>query len=145
MKFAILVVTGNILDAAKEQFINTALEIGCDYSIFDKNDVARLLLAKGFICPRDGNEIKMGRCRCGYSPKKRILNMLQYEAIRNLADSHKLGQRTGLVIMPTGSGKTRVAAEDAKRFGAKCLVYVAHTHEILDVANSELWRTMSAP
>lgn len=137
LQFAIFAATGTILDASKEQFINTAKEIGCNYSIFDRMDLARLLVAKGFICPKDGSHISLGRCACGYSPENRVLNILQEDALDNLANIHKLSQNAGLVIMPTGSGKTRIAAEDAKRFGATRLLYVAHTHEILDVAKSE--------
>lgn len=40
-------------------------------------------------------------------------------------------------MLPTGSGKTRIAAEDALRRQAKRILFVAHTHEILDVAHSE--------
>jgi superfamily II DNA or RNA helicase len=43
----------------------------------------------------------------------------------------------GVVILPPGSGKTRIAAEDARRQAAAQILYVAHTHEILDVAKSE--------
>jgi len=101
-------------------------------------DLARLFVAYGFLCPRDGQKVVAGRCKCGYSPKRRIFNVLQKESLRALADVHKLGQRPGLIILPTGSGKTRIAAEDAKAFRAQCLLYVAHTQEILDVAQSEL-------
>jgi superfamily II DNA or RNA helicase len=50
---------------------------------------------------------------------------------------HALKQKSGLVILPPGSGKTRIAAEDAKSFNPRRVLYVAHTHEILDVAQSE--------
>jgi superfamily II DNA or RNA helicase len=39
--------------------------------------------------------------------------------------------------MPTGSGKTRIAAIDSKRVDAKRILYIAHTHEILDGAERE--------
>jgi len=51
--------------------------------------------------------------------------------------THELGQTAGVVIMPTGSGKTRIAAIDSSRIGAKRVLYVAHTHEILDGAERE--------
>lgn len=101
-------------------------------------DLARLLVAYGFLCPRDGEKIVAGRCKCGYSPSRRIFNILQEESLHALEDAHKMKQGAGLIILPTGSGKTRIAAEDAKTFGAKSLLYVAHTQEILDVAQSEL-------
>jgi superfamily II DNA or RNA helicase len=67
----------------------------------------------------------------------RILNILQDDALRELESAHHLWSAGGLVVLPPGTGKMRIAAEDAKRLGAKRLLYVAHTHEILDVAQSE--------
>jgi superfamily II DNA or RNA helicase len=99
--------------------------------------MARLFLAYGFLCPRDARRIAAGRCKCGYSPAHRILNVLQHETLRELAEAHRLHQPAGLVILPPGTGKTRIAAEDAKLAGAHHVLYVAHTHEILDVAQSE--------
>ena len=78
-----------------------------------------------------------GRCPCGYSPTHRVFNFLQDTALTELRSTHDLGQGAALVVLPPGSGKTRIAAEDAKAVGAKQVLYVAHTHEILDVAHSE--------
>jgi superfamily II DNA or RNA helicase len=137
LSFAVFAASGTILDAAKEQFCSTAARLGIKYALFDATDLARLLLAHGFFCPRDCRRIVAGRCRCGYSPKKRILNHLQVDSLRALSECHAIGQSSGLVVLPPGSGKTRIAAEDAKSFRAKHVLYVAHTHEILDVAQSE--------
>lgn len=137
INFAIFAATGTILDGAKEQFSSTCHRLGCKYAVLDVVDLARLFVAHGFICPRDGRRTVAGRCKCGYSPKKRILNVLQKDSLKALDTAHKLGQRAGLVVLPTGSGKTRIAAEDAKRSDANSVLYVAHTHEILDVARSE--------
>lgn len=129
--------SGIILDGAKEQFCSTASRLGCFHLILDAVELARLFVAFGFLCPRDARRISAGRCKCGYSPAHRILNVLQDEALRELREAHTLGQAAGLVILPPGSGKTRIAAEDAKRAGAGHILYVAHTQEILDVAQSE--------
>lgn len=137
LRFAILAATGKILDHAKEQFVATAERLDLAYAIFDANDISRLLLAHGYFCPRDANRITAGRCSCGYSPKKRILNILQKQSLDELRQAHELGQKSSLIILPPGSGKTRIAAEDAKGFESKSVLYVAHTHEILDVAQSE--------
>jgi superfamily II DNA or RNA helicase len=137
LRFAVLATVGNILDDAKEQFVSTSERLDCSYAIFDASDLARLFVAYGFFCPRDGERIAAGRCRCGYSPKKRILNILQKQALDELRDAHSLGQKAGLIVLPPGSGKTRIAAEDAKNHNAKRLLYIAHTKEILDVAQSE--------
>ena len=137
LKLAVFASPGTILDAAKEQFCSTCEDIGCHYAIFDAVDLARLFVAHGFLCPRDASRISAGRCKCGYSPRKRILNVLQTDALRGLATAHSLGQKAGLIVLPPGSGKTRIAAEDAKTIDAKRVLYIAHTHEILDVAVSE--------
>lgn len=137
LDLAIFVAAGTVLDSAKEQFVSTAQRVASQYCLVDATDLARIFIAYGFICPRDGHRITAGRCVCGYSPAKRILNIFQNEALKALDDSHRRRQSAGLVVLPPGSGKTRVAAEDALRFGAQCILYVAHTREILEVAQSE--------
>lgn len=137
LKVAILAAPGVVLDMAKEQFCATAVRLQCRYAIFDAIDLSRLLIAYGFICPRDAKKIVSGRCNCGYSPKKRLLNLFQQDALGELGKSHRKGEPAGLVILPPGSGKTRIAAEDAFSLDAKKVLYLAHTDEILDVAQSE--------
>lgn len=137
LSFAIFASPGIILDAAKEQFCATCNEANIRYAIFSTIELARLFVAYGFICPRDGSLISAGRCKCGYSPQNRILNLLQREALEELNTAHTAKKKSGLVVLPTGSGKTRIAAEDALRQNAQRVLFVAHTHEILDVAESE--------
>ncbi len=144
LNIAVFAVTGILLDAAKEQFISTAQRVAEYYAIFDIIDLARLFVSYGFLCPRDGNRIAAGRCQCGYSPTKRVFNIFQHDTLKILSDSHRIGQKAGLVVLPPGSGKTRIAAEDAKAINAKSILYVAHTHEILDVAESELCAAFGA-
>ena len=103
-------------------------------------DLARLFIAFGYLCPRDGRKIRGGHCICGYTPATRTSNILQQEATRELSSSHMLKQTSGAVILPTGAGKTRVAALDIKRQAPELCVYVAHTHEILEDAEIEFLR-----
>lgn len=137
LAIAVFAAPGIVLDSAKEQFVSTALRLGCNYSIFDAIDLARLFVAYGFLCPRDARKIISGRCVCGYSPSKRVLNIFQNDALGALARAHSRREPAGLVVLPPGSGKTRIAAEDAFRTNAQHVLYVAHTVEILDVAQSE--------
>ncbi len=137
LEFAFFVAVGNVLDQAKEEFISTCIRLNLTYSILDASDIARLFVAHGYFCPRDAKRIVAGRCNCGYSPPKRILNIFQKVTLTYLKESRKLGQISGLVVLPPGSGKTRISAEDAKAVNASCVLYVAHTYEILDVAKSE--------
>ena len=137
LDLAIFAHTGNLLDQPKEEFITTAKEIGCDYTFLDPMDLSRLFVSEGFICPRDGRIISQLSCTCGYSPKRKELNVFQKEALKELSTSHKLNQGAGLIVLPTGSGKTRVAAKDSFDFQAESILYVAHTDEILDIAQEE--------
>ncbi len=137
LSYAVFAATGVILDQAKEQFISTAARVSEAYCLVDAHDLGRLLIGFGFLCPRDGQRISAGRCTCGYSPSRRVLNVLQEEALRELTVAHGLGQSAGLVVLPPGSGKTRIAAQDACGLESTRVLYVAHTHEILDVAEAE--------
>lgn len=134
---AVFAAVGTVLDAAKEQFVSVASRLQVDYCWMDAVDIGRVLLAYGFLCPRDGRQIRGGRCGCGYSPTARFTNVLQEEAIAELETAHRLKQRAGLVVLPTGSGKTRIAARDSLTFGARRILYLAHTNEILNIAKKE--------
>ncbi|MGZ5120749.1 MAG: DEAD/DEAH box helicase family protein [Burkholderiales bacterium] len=140
LSFAVLGASGNVLDEVKEQFVATATQYQWDYCFLDAHDLSRLFIAFGFLCPRDGQRITTGRCACGYSPPTRTSNVLQQDALFELAGTHKLGQRAGAIILPTGSGKTRVAVVDALAAGVQRCVYVAQSHEILLSAEEEFLR-----
>ncbi|MFX1563753.1 MAG: DEAD/DEAH box helicase family protein [Promethearchaeota archaeon] len=138
LSFVLLVATGNVLDEVKEQFVSTAKRLNCKYGFLDCLDLARVLIAYGYLCPHDGEKIYGGKCHCGYTPAVRTSNILQQETLKELSITHKLGQRSGVIILPTGAGKTRVAAIDVYRQDPKLCLYVAHSHEILEDAESEL-------
>lgn len=144
LNFAILAATGTILDEVKIQFVSTAKRLHTHYCIMDAHDLARLFIAYGFICPRDGEHLRGGRCRCGYSPTIRTSNILQQEATRELVISHSLNQSAGAIVLPTGAGKTRIAAQDADRVNCNRCIYIAHSHEILDSAEDEFLRKFPA-
>jgi superfamily II DNA or RNA helicase len=137
LHFAALGATGTVLDAVKEQFSSTCKRLNIAHAFIDADDFARLFWAYGYLCPRDGARIIGGRCHCGYAPAHSLLNVLQIETLKELERARSLAQTKGLVVLPPGSGKTRIAAKDAKSFGASSVLYVAHTHEILDVAEAE--------
>lgn len=118
LTFAVLAATGNILDEVKEQFVSMCMHLGADYCLLDAHDLARLFVAYGFICPRDGMKTHAGRCECGYMGRNKVSNILQQEALTSLRDCHDSNERAAVVILPTGAGKTRVAAVDIQRVGA---------------------------
>lgn len=131
LSFAVFAASGNVMDEVKEQFVSTAVRLGADYCFLDRHDLARLFIAFGQICPRDGEKIRGGRCSCGYTPANRTSNVLQQAALEELNAAHELCERSGAVILPTASGKTRIAVLDILRSQAHLGVYVAHSHEIL--------------
>ena len=130
LKFAGMGFVGNLMDDARDEFIGTATDLGITYFVADAIDFARLGIASGLLCRRDGRRLRDGRCDCGYRHGGDDLNFLQRDVLTALNDSHALNQSRGLVVMPTGSGKTRVAALDASRSGARRILYLAHTHEM---------------
>ncbi|MBM3162399.1 MAG: DEAD/DEAH box helicase [Chlorobi bacterium] len=137
LDFAFFAASGNVLDEAKECFLSTSQHLNVDYCFLDCHDLARIFVAYGFLCPRDGEKISGGRCSCGFSPTNRTSNILQQAALHELRVTHELNQPSGAVILPTGSGKTRVAVLDIVRSNSKCVVYTAHSHEILESAEEE--------
>ncbi len=141
---AVFCATGNVLDDVKEEFLHTISGIGCDYTFLDASDLAKVFIGYGYICPRDGSRIAKGRCQCGYTPSVHPSNVLQEEALRCLSDTHAEGDRSGAVILPTGAGKTRIAASDIKRQDPDLALYVAHSHEILEDAETEFLRHFDA-
>jgi superfamily II DNA or RNA helicase len=137
LNYMVFAATGNVLDEVKEQFISTANRLNCDYCFLDAHDIARLFVAFGFICPRDGEKIRGGQCSCGYTPANRTSNIIQQDALRELAATHNMHQSAGVLVLPTGTGKTRVAALDVKRAEVDKCLYIAHSHEILEAAEDE--------
>ncbi|MBC8520436.1 MAG: hypothetical protein H8D26_00370, partial [Methanomicrobia archaeon] len=50
----IFLAVGKIQDDAQRNFVQNAIDAGCDYLIIDAQDCARLLIAYEKICPKDG-------------------------------------------------------------------------------------------
>jgi superfamily II DNA or RNA helicase len=144
LKLAVFGYTGTLLDSAREHFASTCERMGIAYAYMDSGDMGRLFSAYGEMCPRDGKVLRGLPCRCGYAPGAGRLNILQREALKALVREHEAKHDRALIIMPTGSGKTRVAARDSKCRDARRILYVAHTHEILDVAEAEFGSVFGA-
>lgn len=64
-------------------------------------------------------------------------NSMQKKALKELRRYRDTGVKKALIISATGSGKTYLAAFDARNFGAKRLLYIVHRESILkDAKNS---------
>jgi ATP-dependent helicase IRC3 len=61
-----------------------------------------------------------------------ILWPYQQEALEAIVHAHQRGVRRQLLVLPTGSGKTVIAARLPETLGDPPLLYCAHRHELLD-------------
>lgn len=59
-------------------------------------------------------------------------NQIQKEALKQLQHTRKLSNKMGVVVMPTGTGKTYLSAMDAKLNGFKRILYIVHNLTILE-------------
>lgn len=66
-------------------------------------------------------------------------NEAQIEALEQLAEIRRFGEKSSAVIVATGVGKTYLAAFDFKSLNCRTLLYVSHRKEHLDQA----WTTFS--
>lgn len=89
-----LIVVGHIQDNAQRDFLQMAMDAGCDHLIIDALDCARLLLAYEKICPSDGTRYGPdGSCLHGHKQdegvelKIRVQDGMHYEipALRDVS------------------------------------------------------------
>lgn len=137
LRFALLGCSGNVLDSVREQFASTCERLDVRYAFLDAHDFARIFVAYDHLCPRDAKWLRGETCDCGYAPARKTPNLFQGEALKAFRESLELHQARGLVVLPPGSGKTRTAALAGYSGEFGRVLYVAHTHEILAVAESE--------
>jgi diadenosine tetraphosphate (Ap4A) HIT family hydrolase/HKD family nuclease len=63
-----------------------------------------------------------------------VPNSIQQQALDALSETRQRGFRAGLVVLPTGLGKTWLAAFDSNRPEFRRILFVAHRDEILNQA-----------
>lgn len=71
-------------------------------------------------------------------------NSMQRKALRELRRYRDTGVKKALIISATGSGKTYLAAFDARNFGAKRLLYIVHRESILKDARESFIKVFGA-
>ena len=71
-------------------------------------------------------------------------NSMQRRALKELRRNRDLGVKRSLVIAATGSGKTYLAAFDAKNYDAKHLLFVVHRDAILVSAKNTFQKVFGA-
>ncbi|MGN1322809.1 MAG: DEAD/DEAH box helicase family protein [Bacilli bacterium] len=71
-------------------------------------------------------------------------NSMQRKALRELRRYRDTGVKKALIISATGSGKTYLAAFDARNFGANRLLYIVHRESILKDAKESFIKVFGA-
>lgn len=71
-------------------------------------------------------------------------NSMQRKALRELRRYRDTGVKKALIISAAGSGKTYLAAFDARNFGAKRLLYIVHRESILKDAKESFVKVFGA-
>jgi len=73
--------------------------------------------------------VNLSETASGSRPEELRLRPVQQEALQALSDALQEGYRRGLVVLPTGLGKTYLAAFFARQF--RRILFIAHRDEIL--------------
>ena len=71
-------------------------------------------------------------------------NSMQRKALKELRRYRDTGVKRALIISATGSGKTYLAAFDARNYGAKRLLYIVHRETILKDARESFIKVFGA-
>lgn len=97
---------GNIQDDAQRDFVQIAIDAGCDYLIIDAQDWARLLIAYEKICPKDGTPYdNTGTCKNGDVRDKglalemEVREKIRYSVVNQRDVSHAGAKRYSATIL----------------------------------------------
>lgn len=71
-------------------------------------------------------------------------NIMQVEALAEIAALRATGENRGVVISATGTGKTILSALDVRAFAPKRMLFIVHREQILDRAITEFKRVLGA-
>jgi superfamily II DNA or RNA helicase len=70
-------------------------------------------------------------------------NLMQRQALKEIARYRSMNVNKALVVAATGSGKTYLAAFDALNFQAKKLLFIVHKDMILEAAMQTLCTSLA--
>ena len=97
---------GNIQDDAQRDFVQIAIDAGCDYLIMDAQDLARLFIAYEKICPKDGTPYDdTGTCKKGHVRDKglplemEVREKIRYTIVNQKDVSHAGAKRYSATIL----------------------------------------------
>lgn len=74
-----------------------------------------------------------------------VANKMQKVALNNLKDLRDSGEKKGLVISATGTGKTYLAAFDVQQFRPKRMLFIVHREQILNKAKESFEKILGEP
>ena len=110
------VAVGVIQDDAQRDFIQAALDSGCDYLIIDAHDCARLLIGEEKLCPQDGLPFdEAGACPDGHVRDEGIPLVMTVREKRQF----------------TVMNQQDVSHAGAKRYSATVLLDCHYSHEVI--------------
>ena len=105
LELAVFAAVGDIQDDVYDEFIHQAQELGCDYLVVTKFDLARLLIAYDKICERDGFPFEDGWCPQGHPQRREIVlhykvrEAFQWELLKLKDASHGLAKRLSATVL----------------------------------------------
>ncbi|OKL37507.1 DUF3427 domain-containing protein [Domibacillus mangrovi] len=73
---------------------------------------------------------------------KVVPNKMQEVALNEIQAVREAGNKKGLVISATGTGKTYLSAFDVRRFAPKRMLFIVHREQILNKAKSDFKRVL---
>ncbi|MEG2708764.1 MAG: DUF3427 domain-containing protein, partial [Vagococcus sp.] len=74
-----------------------------------------------------------------------VPNKMQQVALKNLKDLRETKAKRGLIVSATGTGKTYLAAFDARQFKPKRMLFIVHREQILKKAMSSFKKILGGP
>ncbi len=119
--------SSGLVDEVLRQFrmdFNASIDVTPDYITEYESLYTKLLVSTKVSLPEEFAE----------DTSKVSPNSMQQEALKNLQTLRVEGKNKALVISATGTGKTFLAAFDAKQFNAKKLLFVVHRLNIAKAA-----------
>ncbi|GGB29803.1 helicase [Flexivirga endophytica] len=74
-----------------------------------------------------------------------VPNRMQADALAEIEQLRRRGERRGIVVSATGTGKTILAALDVRAAAPERMLFVVHREQILDRAIQDFQRVLGAP
>ncbi|HEC76396.1 MAG TPA: hypothetical protein ENI33_03950 [Thermoplasmatales archaeon] len=97
---------GNVQDDAQRDFVQIAIDAGCDYLLIDAQDLARLFIAYEKVCPKDGTPYDdTGTCKKGHLRDKgvtlemEVREKIRYTIVKQKDVSHAGAKRYSAIVL----------------------------------------------